>query len=135
MGERFMDERNRERILKLKKKNLLLSFLSKHYMDVSQKDSRILGTSFSLKVSLLVSDKCDIDTILRLSIGFSDITFSCDKILSELYLDKFIELSLIFWYTFMETMNYFAITTILTVETFMGLFDTIITHTVLASLS
>ena len=104
-------------------------------MDVSQKDSRILGTSFSLKVSLLESDKCDIDTILRLSIGFSYITFSCDKILSELYLDKFIELSLIFWYTFMETMNYFAITTILTVETFMGLFDTIITHTVLASLS
>lgn len=117
------------------KKILLLSFLSKHYMDFSQKNSRILGTSFSLNVSLLVSDKCDIDTILRLSIGFSDTTVSCDKILSDLYLDKFIELSLIFLYIFMETMNYFAITTILTVETFMGLFDTIITHTVLSSLS
>lgn len=103
-------------------------------MDFSQKDSRILGTSFSLNFSLLVSDKCDIDTILRLSIGFSDITVPCDKILSNLYLDKFIELSLIF-FVYIYGNNYFAITTILTVETFMGLFDIIITHIVLASLS
>lgn len=104
-------------------------------MDFSQKDSRILGTSFSLNFSLLVSDKCDIDTISRLSIGFSNITVSCDKILPDLYLDKFIELSLIIQYIFMETMKYFAITAVLTVETFMELFDTVIIHTVLASLS
>lgn len=46
MRERFMDERNREGILKFFKKFIAQFFIQTLRMDFSQKDSRILGHLF-----------------------------------------------------------------------------------------